>query len=299
MPAAITDFNQFAALRKGADNNDPAVLREVAGQFEALFIQTMLKNMRDTSLADPIFGQSDQYEMYQGMLDQQLSLEMSGGKGIGLAEMLVRQLGGKAEENSGDTRTYGLTQVGRSGQETMPAVWKDPGDFARDVWPHAKRAADQLNVAPEALLAQAALETGWGRYVMSSADGESSFNFFGVKAGQSWDGGTVSKPTIEYRDGAAARTTAKFRSYENVAATFDDYVDLINNSVRYDDVAGHGADTGGFATALQNSGYATDPKYADKIKSILGSGTMQRALAGLKSAHTQPITHQQNPGEVL
>ena len=95
MTAAVTDFSQFAALRAGAGRHDPATLRAVAGQFEALFIETLLKNVRDASLADPIFGQSDQYDMYRGLLDRQLSVEMASGRGIGLAEMLVRQLGGE------------------------------------------------------------------------------------------------------------------------------------------------------------------------------------------------------------
>ena len=90
MTASITDFAHFTGLRAAADNKDPAALREVAGQFEALFLQTILKSMREASLGDPIFGKSDQHEMYQGMMDQQLALEMASGKGIGLADMLVR-----------------------------------------------------------------------------------------------------------------------------------------------------------------------------------------------------------------
>ena len=98
MAAAITDFAQYGAMRVAADKNDPGVLREVASQFEALFVQSLLKNMRDSSLAEPIFGQSDQFEMYQGMLDQQFAVEMSRGRGIGIADMLVRQLGGAGAE---------------------------------------------------------------------------------------------------------------------------------------------------------------------------------------------------------
>ena len=88
MTGAITDFNQYAGLRLAAENKDPAVLREVAGQFEALFIQTLMKNMREASLGDPVFGNSDQHEMYQEMMDQQLAVEMASGNGIGLADML-------------------------------------------------------------------------------------------------------------------------------------------------------------------------------------------------------------------
>jgi len=258
-----------------------------------------LKNMRDTSLADPIFGQSDQHEMYQGMLDQQLSLEMASGKGIGLAEMLVRQLGGETGLSAGNRSSYDFAPVGDSSNDASKPAWNDPQEFVRDVWPHARRAAEKLNVVPEALLAQAALETGWGRHVMNDGNGRTSFNLFGIKAGQNWDGNTVSKRTIEFRDGIAVRTTAEFRRYDDVAATFDDYVDLIRNSDRYKGVPGHDKDVAGFANALQKSGYATDPKYADKINSVHGSDTMQRALAGLKSVQVPPITHQPASVEIF
>ena len=87
MTAAITDFTQFTEMRRDAAQNDPEVLREVASQFEALFLQTMLKNMREASLGDPMLGNSDQFEMYQDMMDQQLSVEMASGRGIGLADI--------------------------------------------------------------------------------------------------------------------------------------------------------------------------------------------------------------------
>ena len=153
MTAAITDFTQFTALRQGAENNDPETLRQVAGQFEALFVEMMLKNMREASLGDPLFGDSEQHEMYQGMLDQQLAVEMASGKGIGLAEMLVRQLGGESTPFSQDS--YGIPATLRGEVEERRPLWSDPASFAQAVWPHAQRAAARLNVAPEAVLAQA------------------------------------------------------------------------------------------------------------------------------------------------
>lgn len=337
MTAAITDFAQFSNLRAGAKTNDPAVLREVAGQFEALFIQTMFKNMRDTSLADPIFGQSDQHEMYQDMLDKQYAAEMSSGRGIGLADMLVRQLGGEAtpeirpeqQHTLSDERFTGTPSgaVGAAGPEwvdrrmplqvsapeqtrigsstnvsglntsgsgqigTLPS-WSSPQDFAQHVWPYAEQAANKLNVAPEALVAQAALETGWGKHVMERPDGTSSLNLFGIKASRNWDGGTVSKPTIEYRDGIMQKERATFRSYPDLAATFDDYANFIGGHPRYESVVNHGDDTAGFASALQESGYATDPKYADKITAILDSNVMRNALQWLKENMPAPITNE-------
>jgi len=146
MTAAITDFGQFSSLRAGAEKDDPAVLREVAGQFEALFIQTMFKNMRDTSLADPVFGQSDQHEMYQEMLDKQYALEMSSGRGIGLADMLVRQLGGEITPVDAQAREFRLTAERYSGTPAGLTGVAGPEHFSTGL-PHRSSAFSVSNAA--------------------------------------------------------------------------------------------------------------------------------------------------------
>lgn len=299
MTVAITDFNHFTTLRAAAERNDPSVLREVAGQFEALFVQTLLKNMRDASLAEPIFGQSDQHEMYQDMLDKQYAIEMSSGRGIGLAEMLVHQLGGGGARNQEASRELVLSQASASGRVASLPVWSGPREFARDVWPHAEKAAKELNVATEAVLAHAALETGWGAHVMQRTDGTSSLNLFGIKANRDWAGGTVSKSTIEYSAAVARRERAQFRAYPDLKATFDDYIDFIGGHPRYDTVRNHGDDAAAFANALQQSGYATDPEYAKKIKAIVDSNIMRDALLGLKEKDVTPINREHAVGDFL
>ncbi len=274
MTSAITDFNQFTALRVAANQNSPAVLREVAGQFEALFVQTILKNMREASLGDPLMGDSNQFEMYQGLMDQQLALEMSSGRGIGLADMLVRQLGG-SEALPAEPQAAALPLAARVAPAPEPA-WTDAESFARDVWPHAERVAKRLNVPTEAIVAQAALETGWGAHVPQRRDGSSSFNLFGIKAGQNWSGSRVTKPTLEFENGLPKPQLANFRAYDDVAATFDDYSELLLDNPRYAQVRNHGGDVTAFAEALQSSGYATDPAYAVKIQSIADSDVIQR-----------------------
>ena len=283
--ASVTDFTQFAALRRGANNDDPQVLREVAGQFEALFVQTMMKNMREAKLAEPIFGSSDQHDMYQDMLDRQYALEMTKGRGIGLADMLVLQLGGGSRTGSTEKAMYNDMNAAQAAP-----LWKRPEEFARDIWPHAEKAARKLRVSAEGLVAQAALETGWGRHVMRRIDGAPSYNLFGIKAGSNWAGPTASKRTLEFRDGVSAHELARFRAYPNLEETFDDYVRVIGTQPRYDNVRNNGEDTTAFARALQASGYATDPHYAEKIERILDGDTMRKALAGIKSASVQPIT---------
>lgn len=285
MTAAITDFNQYTGMRAAAERNDPAVLRDVASQFEALFVQQMLKSMRDASLGDPLLGNSDQLDMYQEMMDQQLAVEMSSGKGIGLADMLVRQLGGDAAAKIGPPDRDFPIRV----QEVNN--WPDPESFAREVWPHAQRAGRQIGVAPEAILAQAALETGWGKHVMSDTRGGNSFNLFGIKAGSSWHGDTAMRRTIEFEDGVPQYQHASFRAYGDIASTMDDYTSLLANNPRYESVVGRGNDTDGFADALQQSGYATDPAYARKLKNVIESPTMQRVLSGLKKPASTPIAN--------
>ncbi len=283
MTAAIHDFNQFTGMRAAAERNDPAVLREVANQFEALFVQQMLKSMRDASLGDPLLGNSDQHDMYQEMMDQQLAVEMSSGKGIGLADMLVRQLGGEAAAKlAPPDRDFPL-------RSREASSWSDPDSFAKDVWPHAQRAGKRLGIAPEAILAQAALETGWGKHVMPDMQGGNSFNLFGIKAGSSWSGDTAMRRTIEFENGVPQHERASFRAYRDIASTMDDYTSLLANNPRYEGVVGRGTDTGAFADALQESGYATDPQYARKLRSVIESPTMQRVLSGLKKPASMPI----------
>lgn len=294
MSSAITDFTQYTDLRRAAGQNDPAALREVATQFEALFLQTMLKSMRDASLGDPLFGDSEQMEMYEGMMDQQLAVELASGKGVGFADMLVRQLGGAAEAAKLERpqHSYPVPQTRHAapvntdiGMNAKPAsaTWKNAEEFARDVWPHAERTAKALNVAPEAILAQAALETGWGKHVIPAQDGAASFNLFGIKSGSGWDGEEVVRSTLEFENGVPRPEQARFRSYSNVASAFADYREFLSENPRYSGVRDHGDNGAGFARALQDSGYATDPQYADKISRIMEGPTMRRVMGELKA----------------
>jgi len=290
MTAAITDFTQFSSLRTGAEKNDPAVLREVAGQFEAIFIQSILKNMRDGELADPLLGGSDQHKMMQGMLDQQLSVEMASGRGIGLADMLVQQLGGAASSVQPTRESFSLSAPPQSVAKDVESTWGSPQEFTRDVWPDVERVAERLNIAPEALLAQAALETGWGAHVMQRSNGVSSYNLFGIKAGRDWSGSSISRSTLEYTDGIAQRKVERFKAYPDLGAAFNDYAALIENNPRYETVRGHGTDSDGFASALQDAGYATDPSYAEKIGGIVRSTTLRGVIDGLKIGAMVPIS---------
>ncbi|HWK51753.1 MAG TPA: flagellar assembly peptidoglycan hydrolase FlgJ [Steroidobacter sp.] len=258
------DFAGLASLRNDATNTqDAAALKEAAKQFESLFTQMMLKSMREAnrSFSEGSMLSSSQGDFYQDMFDDQIAMELSKGKGLGLADVLVRQLA-----QSG-LATSPVTAQNVSAVNDHQPLASSKEDFVKQMWPHAQRAGQALGVDPSALVAQAALETGWGRAVPSHASG-SSFNLFGIKAGSSWEGATANVPTLEFEEGVAVRKVARFRAYATPADSFNDYARLIGNNPRYENVRGAGGDVATFASALQEGGYATDPNYAQKIVAV-------------------------------
>ena len=140
--------------------------------------------------------------------------------------------------------------------------------FVATMLPMAKAAAARIGVDPKYLVAQAALETGWGKSVMRAEDGSSSHNLFGIKAGQSWQGGQARAITSEFRDGAMVKETAQFRSYNSYQDSFHDLVTLLQSNDRYKEVVKSADNPEQFVRELQKAGYATDPDYASKISQI-------------------------------
>ena len=261
----FADFQGLASLKNDAKAQAPTALKEAARQFESLFTQMLLKSMREANKSfgeDSLFG-SDQGDMYQDMFDDQIAMQMSKGKGLGLADMLVRQLQGGLQA----TEKTSAPATSAPAANTQ-ALTTSKEDFLRQLGPHAEKAARELGVDPSALLAQAALETGWGRSVPSNAQGDSSFNLFGIKAGSEWSGATVNVPTLEFEEGIPVRKVERFRAYDSPADSFRDYAALIRDSSRYASARGAGDNIEAFASALQQGGYATDPHYAQKIAAV-------------------------------
>jgi flagellar protein FlgJ len=292
---ASFDFAGLASLRHEAatKTEDVATLKQAAKQFESLFTQMMLKSMRDANKAfsEGSMFSSSQGDFYQDMFDDQISMELSKGKGLGLADVLVRQLA-----TSGMVKDMDAAAASEAASKAQfPAdhqpLAKSKEDFVKMMWPHAQKAGEALGVDPSALVAQAALETGWGRAVPNNANGSSN-NLFGIKAGSSWEGATANVPTLEFEDGVAVRKVDKFRAYSSPADSFNDYAKLIGNNPRYENARGAGGDVTTFASAVQDGGYATDPNYAQKI---VGIADEVRALTNnqpsdnsLKFASTSP-----------
>ncbi len=350
-----TDFSQLAELK----NSKATVgenLENVARQFESLFTHMMIKSMRQATPGDSLFSNS-QMDTYQGMFDQQIAIAMSQGKGLGIAEAMLRQMAPsgsqvqtqpkplieglpsglklpvsvddsmplaqpqlrpKAQANPNAVsatqreavlKAYGVlpapsteyamrnplqaaglnpaeVHTPQAPRETLnlAAVERHsrpgtPEDFIARVWPAAQRVAGELGVSPRVLIAQAALETGWGRHMPKGSDGQSSQNYFGIKTHNQWDGRQVAANTTEIVNGQAVREKASFRAYDSIEASFHDFADFLKTNPRYENALSVSHDAEKFVEALQKAGYATDPKYADKLKSIMNGRRMNLMVA--------------------
>ncbi len=282
-------------------------LDSAAREFEALFLEMLLKSARAASVGEGLLD-SAQGDLYRDMFDQQMATTLGAQGGFGIANMLLDVLAsshavaGVDATSPGADSTAALAQLRAHAGPTLapadvvslampptPNVSPDPSShpnaiqgpeaFAESLWGPAQRAAAELGVAPEVLLAQAALETGWGRSLPRHPDGRSSHNLFGIKAGTSWDGERVLVDTIEVEDGLPRRQKASFRAYDSYADCFEDYVRLIGHSPRYAEARARAADPVAYLHELQQAGYATDPEYASKIGRILNSEALAAALA--------------------
>ena len=172
--------------------------------------------------------------------------------------------------------------------------WSKPEQYINDIFPHVEQAANIIGISAEALIAQSALETGWGKHSMRFPDGKSAFNLFGIKAGSNWNGPTLTKPTIEFQNGVMQTEIAHFRAYESIPDALDDYVNFIQSSARYQNALDHqGSDTH-YLKQLQQGGYATDPEYANKIINIMQGKTLGDSLASLNGNQALAINVENN-----
>ncbi len=282
------DTNGLSDLRQGARAGSAAATRAAATQFEAMFVNMMMKSMRDATPQDGLMN-NEQTKMFTTMLDQQTSQNIAK-KGIGLADVLVRQLsktaGIEAEDatvpEGGFTKTMlDAAKLQRSidaagGTESSAATIAPSTsrhahvrEFSDKLANHAEAASKATGIPAKFMLGQAALESGWGKREIKGSDGTNSNNLFGIKAGADWKGKTVDVATTEYVNGKPQRKVEKFRAYESYADSFKDYAKLITNNPRYEKVLASGGDAASFAQGLQKAGYATDPNYATKLASII------------------------------
>ena len=281
---AYSDLADLSRLRAAARRADPEALPAAATQFEAVFLQMMLQSMREATPGESTFG--GDVGLYRDLFDRQISLELAKSGGIGFADLLVRQLKGEASTASeqmplsgADQRTVtpaqSLAPPAGNRPPGLPEDYESPEVFIQTLRSDAERAAQVLSVSPQVLLAQAALETGWGKSVIRTSDGRSSHNLFGIKADSQWAGETVTVRTLEFRDGVFKPERAAFRAYRSPEQSFADYVSFLRDQPRYREALAHTADPKAFLDALQAAGYATDPQYAAKVLRVLNQPVLR------------------------
>ena len=286
------DFNGLAQLKVKAGGNNSEqqdALGEVARQFETIFLKMMLKSMRDTVPESDLIN-NDKARFYESMYDDQISLDLSKRGDLGLAQMIVNQMGESGASKTNKTlaglASYRQTAIQQkvphasNEQVELPRVIADTQplstgiqsieDFAKTLGAAASNAAKELGVDTKVLLAQSALETGWGKHIMKDQTGRSSYNMFGIKASHGWQGKTVNVQTVEYEQGVAQKRQATFRAYDSYEESFNDYVQFLKQNPRYSETLSKVDSNEAFVKGLQKAGYATDPAYAKKIMSILG-----------------------------
>jgi flagellar protein FlgJ len=288
------DIKGLDALRRAAQSGDSKALDEAAKQFEAIFVQMMLKSMRKAQdvMADKDSPfNSEQVKFYRDMHDTQIASDLASNGSIGLADIIVRQLGKTGDgympagalRNDGNLssinrNTTASTQKAREevlGKQSIKtfqsfktAAFDDAQSFIEQLYPAAQQAAQQLGIDPKALLAQAAIETGWGQHMIHNTSGQNSHNLFGIKADRRWQGDRAMVDTIEFEQGVAATKKAPFRVYDSFADSMQDYVGFVKQNPRYEDAVKHSQSPQDYFSELQKAGYATDPDYANKVIAV-------------------------------
>jgi flagellar protein FlgJ len=318
-----TDLNGLAALKK--DSRSPQALHAIAQQVDALFLQMMLKSMRDASAATGE-ANSNEMGMYQDMFDKQISLTLSQHQDLGLGSLLTRQIPAAAAAPASamanatssapaSATTTSPTSAPASSPTSAPAssptnattsapasgtagtagsnsaaaapaavaapsttMLQNATQFVGEVLPTITRAAQALGVSPLGLLAQAALETGWGKRMARTADGAPSLNMFGIKADDTWQGARASANTVEFSGGVASQRHTAFRAYGSIEESVSDFANLLKGSPRYARAIAAGGNVQAYVNGIGQSGYATDPEYANKLNEILNGSTLRLAL---------------------
>lgn len=348
-------MNRLAVSAPAAPKSGDKVA-DTARQFEALFIEQMLKTMRESSLGDGDALFPGQSGLFREMHDREVVKAGSQGQGFGLAPLIERSLrqqqaalesnGAEESHSVAPGRAYSLHgyarllpaqqverasgaradlrspdllrtvaspgaqarldaaverqsafKAGNSAAVSSAATGKStPEQFVERIWPYAQRAAQALGVDPRMLVAQAALETGWGRHVPTAGDGEAGNNLFGIKAGRSWNGDRASHLTQEFREGRMQTERAEFRTYDSIEQSFSDYVALLRGSPRYAPALAVAGNNQAYATALQRAGYATDPQYAAKLTAIAHGSRLNRALEGLQDVGSPALAQNLQDG---
>lgn len=334
-PSIYSDLQSLDSIRKQAQVDKRGAIKAAAKEFEAFFMNMMLKSMRQASevIGEDSMFSSSQEKMFVGMLDEQMSVELSQKGDLGIAELMTRNLLGETHISSTNSRSsFNLSElpkvqksIGYSdksqkiealstteqkddpiinkpievlltnnqkteniqinpaealetvsvGKVEKKSLFDNASSFINQLMPYAKKVAEKIGVDPKLLLAQAALETGWGKYIMHDQNGQPSHNLFGIKSNSNWKGSSVNIDTLEVEEGAVVKKKDEFRMYESFERSFADYVDFLQSNPRYQSALNVATDAKQFIESLQQAGYATDPNYAKKILTIFSTRISQ------------------------
>ncbi|MGI2171640.1 flagellar assembly peptidoglycan hydrolase FlgJ [Shewanella sp. MF05960] len=360
------DLGGLDSLRVQAQKDEKGALKEAAKQFEGIFVQMLMKSMRDANAAfksdNPMNSETTAF--FEQMLDQQMSVDLSNKGMLGLADLMVQQLDPnnspvtpasvlRGDSNYKVNPTMFVPQPSELDQDTLDTIapaeqvatshqainhsdmaavmpqqlasvlrgeqlasqpfankqaatpesaaisagnnlpqetnklkpkgvavseFTSPQHFISVLYPHAEKAAKTLGTSAEVLIAQSALETGWGQKVVRRNDGTMSHNLFNIKADKRWQGEKTSVNTLEFEKGIPVQQKADFRMYDDLEQSFSDFVSFIGQGDRYEDARKVASEPTQFIRALQKAGYATDPQYANKVINV-----MKSVKEGLKS----------------
>ena len=268
-----SDTTSINALRANASRDPKAAVKETAKQFEALFMQELMKSMRAASMSSGMLD-NEGSKLGTEMLDQQFATKMTGLPG-GLSDMIAKQLERQLGVATGLTPPNLSSQPSKSAaavatpQPHIPT--RSAGEFVKVHDAAAKAVEAQSGIPASFMIAQAAHETGWGRKEIRGADGTDSHNLFGIKAGPGWTGPVAEVTTTEYINGRPQKVKAQFRAYASYEESFRDYAKLLKDSPRYAGVVANASSAKGFAQGLQRAGYATDPAYAEKLSKVINT----------------------------
>lgn len=334
--ALAVDINGLNSLKSQTNAKNPQVARETARQLESLFMREMIKSMRDATMKSGLIEEDGASDLANDMLDQQLSVAMSGmpgGLSASITAQIARSMGIDEKEALKGLGTGSIGGVERgffqipstvnfaggraSNTNDRFAAWaakagmpnlaanavaldayapspKGRDNFVRAHAAAAQRVARESGIPASYMLGQAGHETGWGRSEIRGDGGGNSFNLFGIKAGAGWSGKVAEITTTEYIGGVARKIKAKFRAYNSYEESFRDYARLITQSPRYAQAVKSTGSAQSYAAALQKAGYATDPKYADKLSRAIES-VVESAMAAKSAQKTAQATPTAKP----
>ncbi len=304
----LRSLDQLKAA-SGKSASSQSTIKETARQLEGLFMQELMKSMRATTMNSGMLDNSGT-EMGQSMLDTQLATQMTGlprGLSALIERQLARQMGVNTSQDGASqpltlnelperptlslNRTDGshvatALPLDRRMEARLPATTLEAAgttgaasnrklnlaeSFVRKHQAAADAAERATGIPSSHILGQAALESGWGKREIRTADGGNSHNLFGIKATSNWKGKVAEVTTTEYIGGVARKVTAKFRAYDSYEEAFKDHARLLSQSPRYSQAMAQTDSVRGYAQGLQRGGYATDPAYADKLTQVINT----------------------------